>query len=218
MNRLNSIFGRSGRTCDGLNLMIPIAIGLFFYAFYSRLNGLNPTRTEWLLPFWNGNIDSAANYLGWEYFRAAPILQWPLGRTPNLGPGSGASIAMTDSIPLMAFVFKPFTHWYQGTFQYFGIWTMLCFVIQAVASWKLLGLWIRSRPHLLFGCSFFVVAPAVVVKFPGLPGNLLTTAKSWASDVPAVLQNVGTFAIAVPVPPPVLLPANPVVVVSDVIK
>ena len=160
MNKWNSTFGRSWRTNDGSNLIVPIAIGLFFYAFYSRFNGLNPTRTEWLLPFWNGNIDSAANYLGWEYFRAAPILQWPLGRTPNLGPGSGASIAMTDSIPLMAFIFKPFTHWYRGTFQYFGIWTMGCFVMQAVASWKLLDLWIKSRIHLVFGCVFFIIAPA----------------------------------------------------------
>jgi hypothetical protein len=160
MNKLKSVFSHVVKAIGGFDLVIPVSVGLFFYAFFSRFHGLNPTQTDWLLPFWNGNIDSAANYLGWEYFRAAPIFQWPLGRIPNLGPGSGASIAMTDSIPLMAFLFKPFTHWYRGTFQYFGIWTLGCFVMQAVSSWKLLGLWIKSRMHLVLGCTFFVIAPA----------------------------------------------------------
>jgi hypothetical protein len=79
--------------------------------------------------------------------------------TPNLGPGSGASISMTDSVPLMAFIFKPITYWYQGTFQYFGIWTLTCFVLQAVASWKLLGIWIKGQFARGLGICFFVIAP-----------------------------------------------------------
>ena len=60
----------------------------------------------------------------------------------------------------MAFIFKPFTHWYQGTFQYFGIWTLTCFVLQAVASWKLLGIWVKGQFARGLGCCFFVIAPA----------------------------------------------------------
>ena len=142
------------------NYSSPILIGIFFYWYFTRLNGLDPRDVSWLLPFWHTHIDAAANYLGWEYFRSSPILQWPLGRTPSLGPGSGASISMTDSIPLMAFIFKPFTHWYQGTFQYFGIWTLTCFVLQAVASWKLLGIWVKGHFARGLGCCFFVIAPA----------------------------------------------------------
>jgi hypothetical protein len=142
------------------SLTIPVFIGAFFYWYFTRLNGLDPRDVNWLLPFWHGAIDSAAHYLGWEYFRSAPILQWPLGRTPNLGPGSGSSISMTDSIPLMAFLFKPFTHWYQGTFQYFGIWTLICFVLQSVASWKLIGIWVKDQFARGLACCFFVVTPA----------------------------------------------------------
>ena len=134
------------------NYSSPILIGIFFYWYFTRLNGLDPRDVSWLLPFWHTHIDAAANYLGWEYFRSSPILQWPLGRTPSLGPGSGASISMTDSIPLMAFIFKPFTHWYQGTFQYFGIWSLACFVLQAVASWKLLGIWVKGQFARGLGC------------------------------------------------------------------
>ena len=145
---------------DAESLVFPVLIGTFFYWYFTRLNGLDPRDVDWLLPFWHTAIDSAAHYLGWEYFRSAPILQWPLGRTPGLGPGSGASISMTDSIPLMAFLFKPFTHWYDGTFQYFGIWSLTCFVLQAVSSWKLLGIWIRGQFARGLGCCFFVITPA----------------------------------------------------------
>jgi hypothetical protein len=60
----------------------------------------------------------------------------------------------------MAFLFKPFTHWYQGTFQYFGIWTLVCFVLQSIASWKLIGIWVKNQFARSLGCCFFVIAPA----------------------------------------------------------
>jgi hypothetical protein len=140
--------------------LVPALIGVFFYWYFTRFAGLNPFEVNWLLPFWNTHIDAAANYLGWEYFRSAPLIQWPLGRTPNLGPGAGASVAMTDSIPLLAFLFKPFTYWFDRPFQYFGIWTLTCFVLQSIAAWKLLGIWIKDKVLLTIGTSFFVVAPA----------------------------------------------------------
>ena len=140
--------------------LVPALIGVFFYAYYTRFAGLNPFHVNWLLPFWNGNIDSATHYLGWAYFRSAPIFQFPMGKTPNLGPGNGSSIAMTDSIPLLAFLFKPFTHWFDRPFQYFGIWTLTCFVLQSIAAWKLLAIWIKEKLLLVIGTSFFVVAPA----------------------------------------------------------
>jgi hypothetical protein len=140
--------------------LVPALIGVFLSWYFTRFAGLNPFNVNWLLPFWNTHIDAAANYLGWEYFRSAPLLQWPLGRTPNLGPGAGASVAMTDSIPLLAFLFKPFTHWFDRPFQYFGIWTLACFVLQSIAAWKLLAIWIKEKLLLAFGTSFFVVAPA----------------------------------------------------------
>ena len=140
--------------------LVPALIGVIFSWYFTRFAGLNPFNVNWLLPFWNTHIDAAANYLGWEYFRSAPLLQWPLGRTPNLGPGAGASVAMTDSIPLLAFLFKPFTHWFDRPFQYFGIWTLTCFVLQSISAWKLLAIWIKEKLLLVIGTSFFVVAPA----------------------------------------------------------
>ena len=149
----------------GWNLLIPIFLGIVAYGFVSGFHGLNPWETEWLLPFRNGGIDSAVHYLGWEFFRQAPLLQWPLGLSPNLGQGSGGSISMTDSLPLFAFIFKPLLLWSDKPFQYFGIWTLTCFVLQSVFGWKVLAHWVNSRTCASIATCFLLITPAFVDRF-----------------------------------------------------
>lgn len=112
-----------------------------------------------MLPQWNGNIDSALHYIGWEMYRQSDLLQWPIGRSPMLGPDGGSSIAYT-TLPLLALIFKPFTHWSNTPLQFFGVWSLVCFIGQSISSWKLLGLWISNRIHLTLGVCFFVISPA----------------------------------------------------------
>jgi len=150
---------------SGWNLLIPIFLGFVAYGFVTRFHGLNPWNTEWLLPFRNGGIDSAANYLGWEFFRQAPLLQWPLGLSPNLGQGVGGSISMTDSLPLFAFIFKPLLLWSNEPFQYFGIWTLTCFVLQSVFGWKVLAHWVNSRAGASIATCFLLITPAFIDRF-----------------------------------------------------
>jgi len=69
---------------------------------------------------------------------------------------------MTDSIPLFALIFKPLTFWFSSPFQYFGIWTLCCFVLQAVFGWKLLSLWVADRIQLLLGTAFLVISPVFI--------------------------------------------------------
>lgn len=143
-------------------LLLPCLLGFAAYALITRFHGLWPGDTEWLLPYWNGNIDSAGDYLGWEFFRQAPLLQWPLGRSPNLGPGSGSSIAVSSAVPLFALIFKPLTFWFSSPFQYYGLWTLTCFILQAVFGWKLLSLWVADRIQLLLGTAFLVISPVFI--------------------------------------------------------
>jgi hypothetical protein len=140
-------------------LALPILCGLFSYAYVTQFQGLNPFEVDWLLTYWKGTVDSAQHYLGWEFFRQAPLLQWPPGKSPNLGPIGGSGVGLTDSLPLFAFIFKPLTFWFSRPFQYFGIWVLTCFVLQAVFAWKLLTIWIKHWEHALFGTFFFCFAP-----------------------------------------------------------
>jgi hypothetical protein len=143
-------------------LLIPGLIGFVYYALLTRFHGLNPFDVDWMLPFWRGSIDSAQHYLGWEFFRQAPLLQWPPGKSPNLGPMGGSGVALTDSLPFFAFIFKPLTFWFSQPFQYFGIWVLTCFVLQAVFAWKLLTIWVKHWEHAVLGTYFFCFAPIFI--------------------------------------------------------
>jgi hypothetical protein len=143
-------------------LLVPGSIGFVYYALLTRFHGLNPFDVDWMLPFWRGSIDSATHYLGWEFFRQAPLLQWPPGKSPNLGPMGGSGVALTDSLPLFAFIFKPLTFWFSQPFQYFGIWVLTCFVLQAVFAWKLLTIWVKQWEHIVLGTYFFCFAPIFI--------------------------------------------------------
>ena len=140
-------------------IAVPLIIGFSAYAFFIRFHGFWPTDVKWLLPNWNGNIDSAGDYIGWEMYRQSSLLQWPIGKSPMLGPDGGSSIAFT-TLPILALIFKPITHWSKVPLQFFGIWSLSCFLGQAIAAWKLLGLWIHNRVHLTIGVGFFIMSPA----------------------------------------------------------
>ena len=139
--------------------LFPALVGFAVYVYVTHFYGLNPFKVDWLLPFWRGNIDSSQHYIGWEFFRQAPLLQWPPGKSPNLGPTGGSGIALTDSLPLFAFLFKPLLHWTSRPFQYFGIWILTCFVLQAVFAWKLITIWIKKWEQALLAVLFICFTP-----------------------------------------------------------
>lgn len=97
---------------------------MFVYVTGGRI--INPTYDDWLMIG-----DSAQHYIGWEFFRHTPLFQWPIADNPKLGLEVASSIVFTDSIPIAAFIFKPLNYFLPATFQYFGLWIWLCFVLQA---------------------------------------------------------------------------------------
>jgi len=65
---------------------------------------LNPEKTGWLM-----GGDPATQFIGWHFFRHSPVLQVPLGANPNYGMEIGSSVVFSDSLPLLALLFKPFS-------------------------------------------------------------------------------------------------------------
>jgi hypothetical protein len=143
---------------NSTELLIPLIIGISAYALIIRFHGFWPTDVKWLLPNWNANIDSAGDYVAWEMYRQSSILQWPIGRSPMLGPDGGSSVALT-TLPILALIFKPLTHWSREPLQFYGLWSMICFVGQAISAWKLVGLWVKDRLVLAVAVCFFVISP-----------------------------------------------------------
>ncbi len=70
------------------------------------------------------DVDIHQHYLGWCHFRNSPW-SFPLGLFDSLSYPYKMSILWTDSIPLLAIIFKLFRGILPETFQYFGIYGLI---------------------------------------------------------------------------------------------
>jgi hypothetical protein len=81
--------------------------------------------------------DIAQHVSGWWYY-ARDSWHFPLLHTARLNHPEGVTIALTDSIPIMALIFKAllslFPNWFPEHFHYFGWWMGLVFIAQAVSA------------------------------------------------------------------------------------
>lgn len=107
------------------DFFVSLLVGFLAFFIFSEVEILNPENIAWL-----ENGDSATHYLGWVFFRNAPW-EFPIGLNPGYGLEISSSIVFSDSIPLLAIVFKIMHKVLPQTFQYFGIWILLCFLLQA---------------------------------------------------------------------------------------
>jgi hypothetical protein len=125
---------------------------MFFLLFDPRL--LDPSYFRWL--FWLP--DPATQFLGWHFFR---LEDWhlPPGAATNYGMEMGSSIVFTDSIPLLALLFKLARAALTDKFQYFGLWMLACYVLQAAFAWLLSGMATRLVAPRLIVTALFVLSP-----------------------------------------------------------
>ncbi|MBC7760103.1 MAG: hypothetical protein H7069_14690 [Phormidesmis sp. FL-bin-119] len=136
-------------------------LGIAAFSLITGGNILWPTNSDWLIvgDLATYSLDPAQHWLGWQFFRNSPFLQWPIGANPDFGMDIGSSIVFTDSIPLLAFIFKPLNPLLPNTFQYFGLWILICFCLQSLFAWKLLALFTQDKWLPIIGSIFFTLAP-----------------------------------------------------------
>jgi hypothetical protein len=134
--------------------LLPILFGIIAFIGITGGDILLPTNVNWLM-----HGDPMQHWLGWQFFRHSPLLQWPLGANPEYGLDISSSIVFTDSIPLFALIFKYLRFLLPDTFQYFGLWILSCFILQAFFSWKLISLFSNNKWLPLIGSVFFTLSP-----------------------------------------------------------
>lgn len=116
---------------------------------------LNPTYIGWLRV---GDLSSA--YTNLMYFRQSSWLQWPITALPDYGTGWSTMFNEVGVVPL-GFVIKLLDPLLPHHFQYFGLWFLVCFILQAIVAHALL---IRLRVHnlsLWAGVLLLVTAPVL---------------------------------------------------------
>lgn len=138
---------------------IIVGIAAFLSAFGYK--ALNPNNIGWL----QGG-DASVHYLGWEFFRNAPW-QTPLGLNPLYGLEISNSIVYADSIPLIAIPLKVISPLLPPTFQYLGIWALICLALQSLASYILISKMTSSRIIPAICTVFFAFAPPLIYRMHG---------------------------------------------------
>jgi putative flippase GtrA len=146
-----------------LGLWLAMLNGVIIFFALTRGSILDPRNIDWLLRA----SDPATSFVGWRFFRQSPVFQVPFGANPNYGMEIGSSVVFSDSIPLLAFLFKPFTSLLPGTFQYFGLWILLSFVLQSIFAYKLLRRFSEDRWLSWIGSVFFAIAPVCLARLEG---------------------------------------------------
>jgi Family of unknown function (DUF6311) len=144
-------------------VLIGIGIGVFAFFMLGYNHILPPGRVDWLLrpslkdPYY----DPSTEFMGWHFFRRAPWT-FPLGLNRNYGIEFGGSVVYSDSIPLLAILFKPFSHWMGTNFQYIGIWILICFIMQGVFGALLASIFTKRIELKAIVAMFFALSPILL--------------------------------------------------------
>ena len=146
---------------DKLALVLPFLPGFITFFLVVGPRVLDPRNVAWL----RGG-DPATHYLGWLFFRQSDWA-WPPGANPDYGLELGSSIVYSDSLPLLAFFFKPFDALLPETFQYLGLWLFVCFLLHSYFAWKLVGLMSTDTLLRVPAVVLLLFAPPMLARLSG---------------------------------------------------
>ena len=182
-NRENAPCCRDGKVRDKrlIDLLLPIGIGLAIFFTIVGPRVLRPDNLAWLV-----HSDQAQAYLGWAMYRQAPW-SFPVGLNPAYGMELSNSIVYSDSIPLLAIPLKAIEPLLPQPFQYFGIWFLLCFSLQALFSWRLASIATESVASRVLVVLLFLLAPPMLARLGvhmALTGHFLILAALYLALAP----------------------------------
>lgn len=133
-----------------------IVFSAFFFAGFYGVQCLNPCNADWLL---SGGLDISQHYAGWLFFRKE-AWTFPPGCFTGLSWPNAMSIIYLDSIPLCAVFFKIFQPVLPEQFQYFGWYSLICFLLQGILGVKIARKYVKSEPAAFLMGALTVMTPA----------------------------------------------------------
>lgn len=137
-----------------------VLITLIIYAIVFGVFTLNPKNISWLLSVYH---DWGQHYLGWAFYRQDEW-RFPLGEMKNFYYPVGTNVGFTDSIPLLAFLFKIFDSFLPDNFQYFGLWLYSCLVLNAYFTYKILKLYKIHIVTILIAIILIDINPTLIFR------------------------------------------------------
>ncbi len=166
----------SDKQRDILGALAAIGLGLCGFSVLIGWTTLIPTNIGWL-----DFADRAMHTLGWMFFRQTP---WgvPPGVSPRLGLELANSIGLVDGLPLLALPAKLLSPWLPYPVQYWGLWLLCCFVLQALFAWLIARELGAGRILALIAAGFALITPAYMFRIEmhlALSGHWTILAALW---------------------------------------
>jgi hypothetical protein len=121
---------------------------------------LDPANLAWL------KVDPALYQTGWEFLRWEPW-HFPPTWLDRLDFPFGVSAAYLDVIPVIAVPLKLLSPFLPENFQYFGLYALLCLVLQAFFALRLMARFTADRILVLLGALFFLDSPILLMRLLG---------------------------------------------------
>jgi hypothetical protein len=133
-------------------------IGALFFVHVFGFAILDFTYTDWLM---NAEEDTPQHYLGWKLFRNS---EWyfPVGLMDNIVYPFKESVMYTDSIPLFAILFKILSPILPNEFQYFGLFGILVYILQAGIAGLVIKKLCKNTLYSIIGSGFFVLSTVMM--------------------------------------------------------
>ena len=144
---------------DNRDLLVAILLSIATFYFQYGIEILNPTNIYWL------RDDSYTQFIGWSFYRNNEFFTFPLFKIFDYGMNMGSTIIYTDSLPLMALLFKPFEAFLPINFQYQGVWIFACYVLTAYFGYKIFNLYLKGSYEKLICVLFLLCSPIILERF-----------------------------------------------------
>ncbi|MDB5183714.1 MAG: hypothetical protein JWO07_395 [Candidatus Saccharibacteria bacterium] len=145
-------------TTPGL-FIVGIIVGLIVFTLLFGLAIVNPLNIDWIQ---NINGDVVQHYIGWMYYRDS-AWQFPnIGKIDGLAYPGGISLVYMDVIPIFAIIFKLFSGILPAHFQYFGIFTLLSYLLLGGFAAIIIKRFTKSTLITLLGTVMLVCTPIII--------------------------------------------------------
>ncbi|HEF0079963.1 MULTISPECIES: DUF6311 domain-containing protein [Citrobacter] len=152
------------RTCKNISLnncseyLIPLLIGFVFFGYVFNYDILDPENISWLTD------DRFQSYIGWEFYRHTPWSFPIIGKT-DYGIELSSSVVFTDSNPWLSIFFKIISPWLPDTFQFSGVWLLLCVILQSIVLWKIISLYTSELSIKILATMLMLFNPAWMARY-----------------------------------------------------
>ena len=146
--------------CSIASLLLGAAVFIYFFGYKI----INPLYIDWIF---YSHPDLQETFLGWNYFQHSPW-NFPIGAYDALSYPIETSILNTDSIPLFAIFFKLFKNILPDDFQYWGIYVLLCYMLQSFFGMTIVRKFCKNdflgNLIAILSGLFFVLMPSLTLK------------------------------------------------------